>query len=184
MKKLLLFCHFSLFAFLILGCGTTQSSSGLMIGNNARIIPQGVPKRIGVAKFTGDYPINIQSTDQFSVGLIELGFDVVERHHLEAIINELALQNSGFISEQTRKKLGEQLGLEGIFVGSVTGEVSPMWIDTHLNIKFVDIESGKIIWAATANDPRVLTVSTDVKTSIFHTTKKALKMFRSDLTKL
>lgn len=177
-RFLLLFSFYTLF---VIGCATTQASSGFLVGSNVRVLPEGVPKRVGVYQFSGDYPLNIQSTDQFSAGLLRLGFDVVERQHLENVIDELSLQQTGIIAENTRKELGKQLGLEGIFVGSVTGEVSPMWIDSHLNIKLVDIQTGKMIWSATAKDPRILTISLDVKTSIVHTTNQALKMLERDL---
>ena len=140
--------------FLIQCAPNISSSSGFMIGTKIKTLPEGIPKRIGVSLFWGKSPINIQATDQFSAGLVALGFDVVERAHIAKVFNELEIQFTGAIDEKMRKELGRQYGLEAIFVGSVTGESSPMWVDSHLNVKLVDIETGRVIWSITANDPR------------------------------
>lgn len=176
----------STLSLILLSCAPnyTRQSSGFNVGNNISALPDGVPKRVGVAQFSGEYPINIQASDQFASGLIELGFDVVERQHIANVYKELGLQLSGIIDDSTRVKLGKQLGLKGIFVGSVTGESSITWVDSHLNIKLVDIETGRIIWSATAKDPRLLTLSMDVRTSITHTVRNALDILKNDINKL
>jgi hypothetical protein len=55
--------------------------------------------------------------------------------------------------------------------------------DTHLNIRFVNVETGKVLWAAEAHDPRTFTWSTNTKTSIVHTVRKAIKLLKKDLLK-
>ena len=170
-----------LYALFIMGCASTQTSSGCLIGSNVRGWPEGIPKKVGVSVFSWDFPSTIQSTDQFSAGLITLGFEVVERQHFDKIISELNLQETGLITERTRKELGEQIGLEGVFVGSILGEVSPVSIDTHLTIKLVDVLTGRIIWSVTTRDPRVIAWSADVRSSVVHTTNQALKMLEQDL---
>lgn len=162
------------------GCAA-PTSSGFMTGQNMPQLPPGVPKTVGVSLFSGESPINLQATDQFSAGLVSLGFEVVERHHLEEVVNELGLHQSGLISEKSIKAVGEHLGLDAIFVGSVTGESSAMWVDAHLNIKMVEIQTGKVLWSAAAKDPRLFTLSADVKTSVVHAVKNALSMLKKDL---
>lgn len=166
--------------FILSGCAV-PSSSGFMTDQNMSQLPPGVPKTVGVSLFSGESPINLQATDQFSAGLVNLGFEVVERHHLEEVVNELGLQQSGLISEKSIKVVGEHLGLDAIFVGSITGESSEMWIDAHLNVKMVEIQTGKILWSAAAKDPRLFTLSSDVKTSVVHAVKNALSMLKKDL---
>ncbi len=183
MKKASLF-FVLLFISSVAGCATTQTSSGFSTDRNVQDLPEGIPKRVGVALFTGEIPINVQATDQFTGGLPSLGFDVVEREHFDEIIREISLHQAGLISEKTRKRLGEQLGLEAIFVGSVTGESSIWWVDSHLNLRLIDIGTGKAIWSVTAKDPRLLSWSMDVRTSVVHTTNQALKMLKKDLDKL
>jgi len=175
-----------LIVFISFNCAPTYTtqSTGFAIGQNIKELPDGVPKRVGVSQFIGEYPINIQATDEFSSGLIVLGFDVVERQQISTIYNELGVQQSGIIDDDTRLEIGNQLGLQGIFVGSVTGESSIFLVDSHLNIKLVDIETGRIIWSATAKDPRFTTLSLDVRTSITHTVRNALNILKNDLNKL
>lgn len=163
------------------GCAVPTTSSGFMTDQNVPQLPPGVPKTVGVSLFSGESPINLQATDQFSAGLVSLGFEVVERQHLEEVVNELGLQQSGLISEKNIKEVGKHLGLDAVFVGSITGESSAMWVDAYLNIKMVEIQSGKILWSATAKDPRLFSMSADVKTSVLHTVKNALSMLKKDL---
>jgi hypothetical protein len=46
------------------------------------------------------------------------------------------------------------------------------------------METGRILWSAAAKDPRLFTLSTDVKTSVMHAVKNALSMLKKDLTVL
>jgi hypothetical protein len=146
-------------------------------------LPQGVPKRVGVF-FSGQAPIDMQSSDQFSSELLGLGFDVVERSHLDKILAEQALSASGRISKETAIQIGKLAGVEGIFVGTVTGEHSAHWTDTHLVVNLVNTEDGRIVWGADIHDPRTFSVSIDVTTSIIHTTREAIKLLQQDVDEL
>lgn len=86
------------------------------------------------------------------------------------------------IDEEKTKRLSS-LGIEGIFAGSVTGESSPLWVDTHLNITFTDLKQRKILWSVSAHDPRTFGWSMDIKSSIVFTVRQALKLFEKDLFK-
>ena len=160
-----------------------STSSGLMFDRNKPTLPEGVPKRVAVAPFSGESPINAQSADQFSSGLVKLGFDVVERQHFDKIVKELELQYSGMISDEAAQTLGKQLGAEGIFVGSVQGRSKGGFVNTFLNIKLVEIKTGKTLWAGNFSDPRIFTLTDDVKTSVIYTTRKALESLEGDLEK-
>ena len=115
---------------------------------------------------------------QYTIGLITGA--------LLAVSAMMFMGNAAYydIDDDTRLEIGNQLGLQGIFVGSVTGESSIFLVDSHLNIKLVDIETGRIIWSATAKDPRFTTLSLDVRTSITHTVRNALNILKNDLNKL
>lgn len=177
----LIFVCFTLFS-----CKGTQTSSGFQLDEDTDQLPPGVPERVGVVLFAGEEPINQQATDQFSTGLLKLGFDVIERSNFQAIINELEISSSDLFSESTRAELGNQSGLEAIFTGSVTGEDSMTWVNTHVNVKLVDIETGRIIWAGTANDPWKpgRRLRSDVRTSVTHSVREALKLLENDLNKI
>ncbi len=168
--------------FLIAGCTTPSTSSGLIRpGVATQVLPPGVPAKVGVIPFAGDSNIAVQSADQFAGGLLPLGFEVVERQQLQAVLVELNYQYSESVNPETRRKLKEQLGLEGLFLGSITGESSPMWVDSHLNVRLVDVETGRVLWAAEVHDPRTIGVSMDIRTSATYTVKNALKILAKDL---
>ena len=136
---------------------------------------------MGVVPFSGDPGIAIQATDQFAGALIPVGFDVVERQQLASVLGEVMLQQTELVNPETRSRLKQQLGVEGLFVGSMTGESSITWVDSHLNIRLVDVETGRVLWAAEVHDPRVLTLSMDPRTSTIHTVRNAVKILKKDL---
>lgn len=178
MKRLLL-----LALCLLIGCGCmpASTSSGLMLQENIHALPPCVPKKVGCALFTGQSPINSQATELFLCGLLKLGFDVVERLQLDKILEELELQHTGLISPETRQILGRQLGLEGIFVGNITGRSTSFTVNTFLNLKLIDVQTGKVLWSGSFCDPRMFALTTDAQTSIIYTTREALRMLGKDL---
>ena len=171
--------------FAFLGCAMpaplTSTSTGIMTDLPKRTLPDGVPIRVGVILFKGDRAIRLQATDSFQSGLVPLGFQVVERSQIEAVLNELGFQQTDLVDPHTREHLGQVLGIGGVFLGSITGESRPNWIDTHLSVRLVSVKTGQILWAVEAHDPRILTFSVDVKTSAVHTVREALRLLQRDL---
>jgi hypothetical protein len=163
------------------GCQSAHRSSGFMVQGNTVALPSGVPVRVGVATFSGDTSINVQATDRFASGLLSMGFDVVQRAHFESALAELGLSKGELLSEKTRTELGQQIGLEGIFVGNVTGESSILEVNSHVNIQLVEARTGRIIWTVTNKDPRAFTWSMSVKTSINHAIDHSLNILSADL---
>lgn len=142
------------------GCATTSTSTGMMTTLRARQpLPPGIPSRVGVIPFQGNSAISLQATDQFSSGLPVLGFEVVERSQIESVLAELNFQQTGSVDPATRERLAKQLGLQGVFLGSITGESSALWVDSHLNVRLVSVETGSVMWAVEAHDPRAMSWS-------------------------
>ncbi len=160
---------------------TTSTSTGIITTPRQQSLPPGVPARVEVITFKGDSTIAQQATEQFLNGLPTLGFQVVERSQINAVLKELNFQQSDLVDFTTHEHLGKLLGIEGIFVGNITGETSITWIDSHLNVRLVSIETGEVVWAADTHDPRLFTLSRDVRTSAIHTVREALKLLRKDL---
>lgn len=183
MNRFVQIVAFTLLLSIPIGCGTPtmSTSTGIITTLSKQPLPLGVPSRVGVIPFQGDSAITLQATEQFLNGLPALGFHVVERSQINAVLIELDFQYTDSVNPMTRERLGNLLGLEGIFVGSITGEASSRWIDTHLNVRLVSIETGNIIWAADAHDPRRTTWSMDVRTSAIYTVREALRLLRKDL---
>lgn len=160
-----------------------STSSGLMLDKNRHSLPAGVPKRVAVSAFSGESPINLQSADQFSSGLVKLGFDVIERQHFDKVVKELEFQHSGIVSDESVQAVGKQLGVEGIFVGSVAGRSRAGFVNTFVNVKLVEVKTGRTVWAGSFSDPRILALTDDVKTSIIYATREALETLEADMDK-
>jgi len=73
-------------------------------------------------------------------------FDLVERQHLDKIMKELALSQHGMFSQENAIRLGELLNAQLI----VTGSVSKLSDIVEMDIRVIDISSGKVV--LTAND--------------------------------
>lgn len=128
-------------------CTVPSQSSGF-VTSPRQSLPAGVPVRVAVV-LSGEMPICMQASEQFSGGLLNLGFDVIERQHINSVLSEQALSNSKLVDATTAVEIGKLLGAEGMFVGTVTGESDGIaWVDSHVNIKLVDVQKGKAIWSA------------------------------------
>lgn len=130
---------------------------------------------------TGDMRLSGQAESIFASGLPELGFEVIERAALNGLLAEVGLTEQGFLAEGTGTKRGQLQGIDGVFLGNSVGERSPMWTDTHLTMRLVEVGSGKTIWTVNAHDPRTMAVNMSEESSIPHTTKAALKALKKDL---
>lgn len=72
------------------------------------------------------------------------GLKVVERKAIEKMFEELKLQSSGAISQESAKRVGKMLGADWVAVGTLSelpGEL------IELNARLVNVESGEIISA-------------------------------------
>ena len=168
MRKILL-----LTTIMLLSCAGNMTTSSDMMGD--------MPRYLGVAVFDGSYPYSNQASSQFANGLVEMGFLVIEQIHLPQIINEQKLQSSGAVNQSSISDIGNIYGVSGLFVGSVQTVFTSHYLDTYLNIRLIDVETGKTLWSVNAKEPRYFTLTYDLSTSVYHTTKQALRHFKDDI---
>ncbi len=71
-------------------------------------------------------------------------FDVVERSLLDKVMKELELGQSGLIEEGKAREIGRMVGASTI----LTGSVSRMGNTLRIDVRLIDVESGKILAAA------------------------------------
>lgn len=83
------------------------------------------------------------------------GFDVIDRTHLKAILQEHRLATTGLIDPATARKLGQIAGVETL----VTGTTTPFQDYVRLSVKVLDTETAKILAASTYDLPRTKTIS-------------------------
>jgi len=173
----------ALLALLSLGCGGPETpastSSGSIVQKRQLQWPAGVPRRVAVLPLEGNRELNTQATDLMSTELLRIGFDVIERGKLGAVISELKLSNSGLIDDSTRRKLGSILGVEAVFIGNITGSEKVYKFGTHLNIKFITVENGKVLWAADTTDKGIHMA--EMHASYVYAVKEAVKLLKKDL---
>jgi curli biogenesis system outer membrane secretion channel CsgG len=77
--------------------------------------------RVAVAAFSG--PGGEQAADMFLQDMLARGADVVERQRLDALLQEQHLSSSGILDQGTVKRVGKILGVDAIFLGTVTNYV-------------------------------------------------------------
>lgn len=94
--------------------------------------------------------------EEFSVDLLgeAKGFEVIDRTHLKAILQEHRLATTGLIDPQTARKLGQIAGVDAL----VTGTIVPLGDSVRLSAKVLDTNTAKMLGAATAEIPKTKTV--------------------------
>ena len=70
-------------------------------------------------------------------------FDVVERQLLKKIMQKQALNLSGMVDQDTRRKLGKILGVDAI----CSGTIADMGDDVKINARLVATEAGAVLAA-------------------------------------
>ena len=205
MKKRILF-YFIFFLCLsgfLGGCNPKnyRFSSGLLIDEEMH-----VPRRVAVLPFSMPYDkpylINLVATKLFSEGLVKLNFEVVESKLIEEMLDKKKYHSIRgafrwndrsmldqfkfeLQSEPFRKKLGEMLSLDGIFVGSIDldslspGKEEGKWGWAYIQIDLFHIQTGKVIWSY--SDQFAHLFPKRWKNSISLVTKKALDYLEEDL---
>jgi len=77
-------------------------------------------ERIGVMGFEGASAALQGTENLFAKYLIQAGFKVVERAHLENVLHEHNVSVSGYLSPQTTREIGRVLGVDVLLVGEVS----------------------------------------------------------------
>jgi TolB-like protein len=113
-------------------------------------------KTLAVVDFT-DLEGNVTKLGRFlaeelSVDLVEeaKGFDVIDRTHLKALLQEHQLSATGLIDPLTARKLGKIAGADAL----VTGTLTPFGDSIRLSVKVLDTETAKMLAASTTEVPK------------------------------
>ncbi|MBN1383358.1 MAG: hypothetical protein JW983_00555 [Elusimicrobia bacterium] len=79
--------------------------------------------------------------------IVERGkLQVVERALLNKIMDEMKLEQSGVIDQETTKELGKVLGVEAVVTGTLIEETDSEWV--NINTRLIKVETGDILVAA------------------------------------
>ena len=88
-----------------------------------------------------------QRAEELTNALVRWKMDVVERARLDQVINELAMQQGALFDESKAQQVGKQLGASVVVVGSL----SPLKKEANLQLRLVDVATGKVLEAPTLN---------------------------------
>lgn len=112
--------------------------------------------RVAVVDFT-DLQGNVTEfgrfiAEEFSVALASAGkgFTVIDRTHLQSILKEHELSQTGLIDPQTARELGKITGVEAL----ITGTITPFGENVRLAIKILDTTTAEVIDAQRGNIPK------------------------------
>jgi len=73
-------------------------------------------------------------------------FNIIERDKIEVVIDEIALGMTGLVDDASAAKAGKLLGADIVVLGSVS-ELGDFF---NLNVRMVEVETGKILTSATS----------------------------------
>ena len=80
--------------------------------------------------------------DMYSTELMKIGYEVIERTRLVAVVKELELQMTGLVHPDSTSKEGKILGVQAMVFGTAAGRPGA-WTCTS---RLVDVETGTLIW--------------------------------------
>lgn len=127
--------------------------------SNGVAIPAHI-QRIAVTEFidsrddTSSYPNPAPELQEKIInGLVMKSINVIERQHLNKILEEQALGQTGMLDENTAVKVGNILGVDAVLVGKVVdyGKVITPVAKLDLICRLIDVRNGKILFALQVN---------------------------------
>jgi hypothetical protein len=132
LEKLTSAVLFVLVLTLISGCVSAEVRSNL---KPMTLTPN---PRLGIAS-------NTLLADAIGIELVGLGFTIVERGRLQAILEELKLSLSGITREEDFRRVGEILNVDGlVFVASTVSPYFPSRVGSA-TVKIVEVQTGTLI---------------------------------------
>ena len=139
---------------LLQGCASSRSSGA------SRYDWAGV-KTIAVAEIRGDVSgeaAKDQLGHYFAIELLDRGYFLVERRSVRAILAEQDFQFSDLTSRRNMARAGEILNAEAILTAAVTVSGEKMAVSAEV----LEVESGRVAWAAATEGSSRKTVFTAV----------------------
>lgn len=106
------------------------------------VVPYNMKAYRGFGRTGGDFGGETLA-DMYGSELMKIGYDVIERQRLSAVVEELELQMSGLVNPKSTSKVGRILGVQGMVFGTAAGQPGA-WTCTS---RLVDVETGSIVWS-------------------------------------
>ena len=189
---------FSVLVLLIVYAGCEPSRPPLIVSEKPPIVfPDSLPRNIAVITFVGDENAADVVTDAFAVGLARLHFYPVRRILIDSGDNDRArivaasdettqLMWYEDLVDSLRRMPDADAALQGVFIGSIAGiaqtlnetedQVMPLGV---LNVRFVELSTGRIIWRTSIRDDRVFLSTLALRVSGLEMVRKALQELKT-----
>jgi curli biogenesis system outer membrane secretion channel CsgG len=146
--------------FVLCGCIPSSIQKSTTIKPTEGVVIPSQVQRIAVVEFNDKR--NVKSSfpnpapelqEKIINGLVMKKINVIERKHLNKILEEQALGQTGLIDESTAIKVGNILGVHAILIGEVLdyGKVITPVAKLDFFCRLVDVKSGKILFALQVN---------------------------------
>lgn len=163
------------------GCAWYSSSGFAVAEKPIPAMPEDLPEAVIVAPFSGDFRVARMAANQFTEGLLSLGFKPVdiEKSGLRKILPEHPAID--VFDSTLLRALVERIEVEGIFTGNIANPTSRMRARSELKVKLIDIQTGEILWSANVGDPRMFSRDRTAQNSSKRAVTKALNLLDDDL---
>jgi curli biogenesis system outer membrane secretion channel CsgG len=168
----------------LIGCASFQ------IATNPNVDVNSV-KKIAVLPFANT-PSQIRITGEWETLLLSLGYRVIERGNIDAILKEQGLSLSGLVDISEVPKIGDILGVEGFVIGrpntrepyhsyNMMGKTKISEPPPTL-VKLIEAKTARVIWNITSKDESAETllisrqgdaVTDSIKSNLYHILKSA-----------
>jgi len=121
------------------GCATTHHAWTEKVSK----LDMSGQKRVAIFQLNGDMTGAV--ADALTTELMGMGFEVVERSSLNAILKEMKLDYSGALDSAQRKEVARASDANAIVFGSVQTTYGGNIY--FMDLRFVDIATGEILWS-------------------------------------
>lgn len=111
-------------------------------------------KRVAVFPFNTTKPeqYNLTISDQLSTSFMKLGYTVVERTQLQAILKELKIELTGLIKQSDLVRIGKILSIDAIVMGSLEYDYTGVyWWLRSGTMRMIDVTTGEVIISIFSN---------------------------------
>lgn len=170
------------YALIILsGCATSVYERELPKQNISSSLAKTPKMRIAVVGFDvhayhyGVERIADRAEEMLTMAFLKTGhFDLVERRHIKKVLEEQKFQYSGMVDPATAVKLGKILGVQAIVTGAITEigfSVASFIVNiptcrVSINVRVIDVETGKVIAAETGDGRSSATIGGDIRAAL------------------
>ncbi len=138
------------------GCGGVNSGKFLHPGFDFSFI-----EKVGVIPFenlSGEQGAGAQTTRYFINSLLQSeAFDVVEPGDVSQALGKMSLVRTAELTEEQYVELGQTLGVQGLFLGTVNESTSLRSGSTNVDVvtivlRLVETETGATVWSVTRSE--------------------------------